>query len=270
VVPDDPPHGRALTRSTGRLRISSSRPSPNLTAHGRSGGPVVLARRVACRGSSLHAAAATLGSWTCTSSCPSPSRPSAQRSMPSSVPRNPAGSAGTPAGGRARPPRWPRDPRAALAAAAGPARGAGSVGWISQPALNYISRRLAVHLRRRTASRPSTRCSRRTPARRSWPTCAMTSRAGCRCGRDLCCAGTHARSRRHGGSGRPVGGCVTLPRAVRTRAGSAHHFGRREARVASAAPVDAAGIVARLTAVDPRADPTIPQAVTRRSTCSGA
>ena len=52
------------------------------------------------------------------------------------------------------------------------------VGWISQPALNYISSDWPCRPPRRTASRRSTPCTPPSRARRSSPTSATTSRAG--------------------------------------------------------------------------------------------
>ena len=181
------------------------------------------------------------GRWTCTSSGRSPPLPNARRSMPSSVPRSPAGWAAS--AGRA----WTATPPAAatrsapaLAAPAGAARRPGS-GRLDQPArpeLHLAAARGAAGrgLRRgdllravRDEPPPAGRGPRlrrhRVPARRR--------------GRDLCRPGADARSRRRPRTATAASGwlrspclglCERAPAALITAAGERRTASRARRR----------------------------------------
>ena len=176
--------------------------------------------------------------WTCTSSGRWLPLPSARPWTPSSGRPNRAG-----VGGARRPgieghaARGGHEARAgAIAAAAGAPRRPGRIGWISQPALNYISRRLRSRRPRRTASRRSTRCIATKP--RPPVVAHVCDDIACRiAGAERICddlerrSGRRARRRATAGSAgcdRRASGCATSrPAAMVTIAGDDPRPGSR-------------------------------------------
>ena len=141
------------------------------------------------------------GEWTSTSSGRPPRPRSARRSTRSSTRSSArpagAGTAATRLGAR-RPRRARRTQRAgATRPAAAGARGGRRTrfGWVSRGALNHVSAGCRSRPPRRTASRRSTPCSPRRRSRRSSPTSATTSPAGC-WARRTSAPDWHARSAR--------------------------------------------------------------------------
>ena len=154
--------GHRASLSTGVRRAVSPPPighasdasyAPQIRLEGASRGPgrVHAFRSVAdaiaaCSTSETASRRYTRPRWTCTSSGRSPRPPSARRSTASSGRRNRAGSAacGGPGieGHAARGGHAIRARRSQLLPALHAVQD--RIGWISQPALNYISRRLAV------------------------------------------------------------------------------------------------------------------------------
>ena len=79
------------------------------------------------------------------------------------------------------------------------------IGWISQPALNYISRRLAVPPAEAYGVATFYALSRRSRGHRSWPMSATTSRADSRARRGSATDLAARRAGGRGGSRRPIG-----------------------------------------------------------------
>ena len=106
-------------------------------------------------------------------------------------------------------------------AAPGAARAAGRVGWISEGGLNYACERLRCRRPRRTASRPSTRCSASRSARGPWSTSVTTWRAASRAGRS-CCRVAARRPRRRDWARSPcLGMCERAPALLAQGSGEA-------------------------------------------------